>query len=281
MRGTGSHVAGSSNRSSSTENWRGRSTTRSKQGRVPDWCGCGCRPMLRWSGTEKHPNKPFFGCPNYNTSGKTWCGLFVWADCVQEELSERAISGDDDGDRKKNFAWRMGKMEADIRNLKFITHVLGFGFLVVVVFVGMVLLKGVGTNFRKFVNREAVAELAPFIGSSAVEGVVGGDLLLAGSLAGLVAGSPLTLVNYTNFKLQMKTKVPWLPLDWWCQWPVILTLFLKGLARYRIGVVLVCFLVRLHGYELVAEILRVLVHYGQCSTSMNAWNPYKSILQPA
>jgi len=57
------------------------------------------------------------------------------------------------------------------------------------------------------VNREAVAELAPFIGSSAVEGVVGGDLLLAGSLAGLVAGSPFTSVNYTNVKPQMKTKV--------------------------------------------------------------------------
>ncbi|RYR12788.1 hypothetical protein Ahy_B04g070146 isoform A [Arachis hypogaea] len=172
MRETGSHGAGSSNRSSSTENWR-RSTTRSRQGRVPDWCGCGCRPVLRWSGTETHPNKPFFSCPNYNTSGKTWRGLFVWADCVQEELPERAVSGDDDGDRKMNFAWRIG----------------------------------VGTNFRKFVNREAVAKLAPFIGSSAVEGVVGGDLLLAGSLAGLVAGSPFTAVNYTKHKPQMKTKV--------------------------------------------------------------------------
>ncbi|RYR12789.1 hypothetical protein Ahy_B04g070146 isoform C [Arachis hypogaea] len=119
MRETGSHGAGSSNRSSSTENWR-RSTTRSRQGRVPDWCGCGCRPVLRWSGTETHPNKPFFSCPNYN------------ADCVQEELPERAVSGDDDGDRKMNFAWRIGKMEANIRNLKFISHVLGFGFLVVV-----------------------------------------------------------------------------------------------------------------------------------------------------
>ncbi|RYR12790.1 hypothetical protein Ahy_B04g070146 isoform B [Arachis hypogaea] len=133
MRETGSHGAGSSNRSSSTENWR-RSTTRSRQGRVPDWCGCGCRPVLRWSGTETHPNKPFFSCPNYNVSkgGKTWRGLFVWADCVQEELPERAVSGDDDGDRKMNFAWRIGKMEANIRNLKFISHVLGFGFLVVV-----------------------------------------------------------------------------------------------------------------------------------------------------
>ncbi|QHO43160.1 Zinc finger GRF-type protein [Arachis hypogaea] len=140
MRGSGSHVARSFNRSSSMENWR-RSTTQSMQERVPDWCGCGCCPVLRWSGTELHPNKPFFGCPNYNTSEKTWCGLFVWADSVQEELSERAVAGDDDGNRNMNFAWRMGKMEADIRNLKFITHVLGFEFLVAVVFVGMVLLK--------------------------------------------------------------------------------------------------------------------------------------------
>ncbi|RYR48780.1 hypothetical protein Ahy_A07g034856 isoform A [Arachis hypogaea] len=110
MRGTGSHIAGSSNWSSSTENWT-RSTTRSRHGRVLDWCGCGCRPVLRWSATETHLNKPFFGWPNYNTSRKKWCGLFVWADYVQGELPENAVPGDDDGERKMYFAWWVGKME--------------------------------------------------------------------------------------------------------------------------------------------------------------------------
>ncbi|RYR64146.1 hypothetical protein Ahy_A03g010281 isoform A [Arachis hypogaea] len=151
MRGTGSHVAGSSNRSSSTENWT-RSTMRSRHGRVWEWCGCGCRPMLRWSVTETHPNKSFFGCSNYNVS----------EDCVQEELTKKAVPGDDDE---------------------------------------------VGTNFRKFGKREAVAELAPFIGSTAAEGVEGSDLLLEGNFAGLAAGLAVDSVNYTKDIQERKTQI--------------------------------------------------------------------------
>ncbi|RYR31611.1 hypothetical protein Ahy_B01g056443 [Arachis hypogaea] len=120
MIGTESHVTRSSNRSSSTKNWT-RSMTRSRHGRVPEYCGCGCRPVLRWSAIETHPNKFFFGCPNYNmseegylqTSEKKWCDLFVWADCVQEELTKKVVLGDDDGEIKMNFARRFGKMDAN------------------------------------------------------------------------------------------------------------------------------------------------------------------------
>ncbi|RYQ87538.1 hypothetical protein Ahy_B09g095051 isoform B [Arachis hypogaea] len=59
----------------------------------------------------------------------------------------------------------------------------------------------VDTNFRKFVNREIVVELASFIGSSAVVGVGDGDLLV-----GLVASSAFSLVNYTIHEQQMKTQ---------------------------------------------------------------------------
>ncbi|RYR55198.1 hypothetical protein Ahy_A06g030449 [Arachis hypogaea] len=128
MIGTGSHIARSSNWLSLTKNWT-RSTTRSRHRWVPEWCGCGCRFVLRWSTTETHPNKPFFIVLTI------MCGLFVWANCVQEELAEKVVPGDDDGKMKMNFAWRLNKIEADFRNLKFMIQALGFGFLVLVVFV--------------------------------------------------------------------------------------------------------------------------------------------------
>ncbi|MED6201465.1 hypothetical protein PIB30_095347, partial [Stylosanthes scabra] len=42
------------------------------------------RPILRWSGMKLNPERPFYGCPNYNTTGKRWCRLFVWADGDEE-----------------------------------------------------------------------------------------------------------------------------------------------------------------------------------------------------
>ncbi|QHO38809.1 Zinc finger GRF-type protein [Arachis hypogaea] len=54
-------------------------------GKVPHWCGCGLRPILRWSGMDSNPERPFYGCSNYNTTGKRWCGFFKWADVEEEE----------------------------------------------------------------------------------------------------------------------------------------------------------------------------------------------------
>ncbi|QHN80144.1 uncharacterized protein DS421_19g675830 [Arachis hypogaea] len=61
---SGSHILGRSNRSFATENWT-RNNVQSRRGPISEWCECGCRPVLRWSGTETetHLNKPFFGCP--------------------------------------------------------------------------------------------------------------------------------------------------------------------------------------------------------------------------
>ncbi|QHO20928.1 Zinc finger GRF-type protein [Arachis hypogaea] len=39
-------------------------------GNVLHWCGCGLRSILRWSGTDSNPERPFYRCPNYNTAGK-------------------------------------------------------------------------------------------------------------------------------------------------------------------------------------------------------------------
>ncbi|RYR11855.1 hypothetical protein Ahy_B04g069370 [Arachis hypogaea] len=59
---------------------------RDRSGKVPHWCGCGLRPILRWSGTDSNPERSFYGCSNYNTTGKRWCDFFKWADVEEEEV---------------------------------------------------------------------------------------------------------------------------------------------------------------------------------------------------
>ncbi|MED6174956.1 hypothetical protein PIB30_073915 [Stylosanthes scabra] len=65
MLGSSSHVSGSSSSSRSHESLA-KTPNRARSGKVSQWCGCGMRPVLRWSGTESNPERPFFGCPNYN-----------------------------------------------------------------------------------------------------------------------------------------------------------------------------------------------------------------------
>ncbi|RYR59212.1 hypothetical protein Ahy_A05g025046 [Arachis hypogaea] len=65
--GSGSTRVGSSI-SSLCSGHRRRTQSRSRRSGVPEWSGCGCRPVFRWFGTDSNPNKLFFGCPNYNVS---------------------------------------------------------------------------------------------------------------------------------------------------------------------------------------------------------------------
>ncbi|XP_015938511.1 uncharacterized protein LOC107464119 [Arachis duranensis] len=132
--GGGSTRVGSSI-SSPCSGHRTRTQSRSRRSGVPEWCGCGCRPVLRWSGTDSNPNKPFFGCPNYNTSGKRWCGLFVWPDTEQDEPVEKPESYGDNHEVKMNFDWRLGRLEKDVRNQKLVNQL-----LVLVVSVSVVLI---------------------------------------------------------------------------------------------------------------------------------------------
>ncbi|RYR34721.1 hypothetical protein Ahy_A10g049722 [Arachis hypogaea] len=62
-----------------------RRMNRNRDARLEEWCECGSRPVLRWSATESNPGRAFVGCPNYNTAGKRWCGLFLWVDKILEE----------------------------------------------------------------------------------------------------------------------------------------------------------------------------------------------------
>ncbi|QHO13278.1 Zinc finger GRF-type protein [Arachis hypogaea] len=67
--------------------------------KVSYWCGCGLRPILRWwSGTDSNPEKSFYGCPNYNTTCKRWCGFFKWPAVEEEEAivarNESSVSED-------------------------------------------------------------------------------------------------------------------------------------------------------------------------------------------
>ncbi|MED6181238.1 hypothetical protein PIB30_017629 [Stylosanthes scabra] len=59
--------SGCSLRSRSQSSWV-RTPSRGRGGKVPQWCGCGLHPVLRWLGTELNPDRPFYGCPNYNLS---------------------------------------------------------------------------------------------------------------------------------------------------------------------------------------------------------------------
>ncbi|RYR69752.1 hypothetical protein Ahy_A03g016303 [Arachis hypogaea] len=130
MGGGSNHISSSNNRC--LERSCGRRTTRSSQERVPDRCGCGSRPVLKWSGTEANPGRPFYGCPNYNLQsvGKRWCGLFMWADKVadEEEESDRGNYGFEMEEWRMKFAWKLEKLECEVKALK-----LAFCLLLVVV----------------------------------------------------------------------------------------------------------------------------------------------------
>ncbi|RYR30078.1 hypothetical protein Ahy_B01g054906 [Arachis hypogaea] len=93
MDGGSNYVSSSSNRQS--ERSCGRRTIRSSDECLPNRCGCGSGPVLKWLGTEANPGRPFYGCPNYNSVGKRWCGLFMWADKVldEEEVNDRDNRG--------------------------------------------------------------------------------------------------------------------------------------------------------------------------------------------
>ncbi|RYR48715.1 hypothetical protein Ahy_A07g034777 [Arachis hypogaea] len=120
--GGGSTAGGSSVHSPSSWN-RSRTQTKRRRSVPPEWCGCGCRPVLRWSGTYSNPNKSFYGCPNYNTSGKRWCELFVWV-----EKSESC------GDEvKMNFDWKFRRLEEDVQMQKVITQLLVLAVFVLIV----------------------------------------------------------------------------------------------------------------------------------------------------
>ncbi|QHO24464.1 Zinc finger GRF-type protein [Arachis hypogaea] len=114
MIGSSSQGSGSSSRSRS-HGMRARPTNRIRAGKLPQWCGCGMHPVLRWSGTNANPERPFLGCPNYNTTGKRWCGLFVWADEEEETIVGRVDSARDVDHWKMNLSWTIRDLEADVR----------------------------------------------------------------------------------------------------------------------------------------------------------------------
>ncbi|RYR15159.1 hypothetical protein Ahy_B04g071886 [Arachis hypogaea] len=105
MGGGDSTAGGSSVHSPSSWN-RTRTQTKNRRLVPPEWCGCGCRPVLRWSGTDLNPNKPFYGCPNYNMD--KWKEM-VWTFCVTDYVSEEQVEKSElCGDEvKMNFDWRL------------------------------------------------------------------------------------------------------------------------------------------------------------------------------
>ncbi|MED6135904.1 hypothetical protein PIB30_051058 [Stylosanthes scabra] len=82
-----SQGSGCNSWSRSQSSWA-RTPSRGRASKVPQWCGCGLRPVLKWLGTVLNPDRPFYGCPKYNTSGQRWCGFFVWADGEEDKGTE-------------------------------------------------------------------------------------------------------------------------------------------------------------------------------------------------
>ncbi|MED6142233.1 hypothetical protein PIB30_111678, partial [Stylosanthes scabra] len=116
MLGSSSVASGSHSRSRPHGSFA-NSQDRARSGKVPHWCGCGKRPVLRWSGTDANPKRPFFGCPNYNTIGKRWCDLFEWAD-YEEEDDMKYDNKNGTELSKKNLISRISNAEDEIRKLK-------------------------------------------------------------------------------------------------------------------------------------------------------------------
>ncbi|RYR11251.1 hypothetical protein Ahy_B05g079717 [Arachis hypogaea] len=132
-------MSASGSQSSMRSNKRiSRGTSRASS--VLERCGCGCRPIFRWSTTEANPNKPFFGCPNYNISEKRGCGLFVWTNIGEEDISGRVTATEDVDELRVNLAWRIGKLEAEVRTHKLYMLLLALFIMFVAVF--MLVFKG-------------------------------------------------------------------------------------------------------------------------------------------
>ncbi|MED6135530.1 hypothetical protein PIB30_047343 [Stylosanthes scabra] len=130
----GSQASGNSSRSRSQSSWA-KSPRRSRGGKVPQWCHCGMRLVLRWYGTDLNPDRPFYGCPKYNTSGNQWCGVFEWANCEDDEnMVVRAQS--ETNPMKMSLGFRVSKLEAEVRGLKIRVFVMGI--LMMLVLVGIV-----------------------------------------------------------------------------------------------------------------------------------------------
>ncbi|RYR26131.1 hypothetical protein Ahy_B02g060290 [Arachis hypogaea] len=104
-----SNAVGSSNNPRSFRSIM-RRTNRNKDARMPEWCACGSRPVLRWSVMDSNPGRPFVGCPNYN---------------VDKILEEDAVTCDgrtsfsnDNEEWKMKIAWKLGRLESEVRVLK-------------------------------------------------------------------------------------------------------------------------------------------------------------------
>ncbi|RYR33911.1 hypothetical protein Ahy_A10g048583 [Arachis hypogaea] len=136
MIGCASQGQGSSTRST-TRMW-----SQTRPSRVPKRCGCGCRPVLRWSGTTTNPDKPFLVVQI--TMSKTWCGFFLWTDDVEEEEEHEGrvdATAVDNEQVRVNLAWRIGKLEAEVRTQKSMIQFLGIVVFFTVVVVLIMTLK--------------------------------------------------------------------------------------------------------------------------------------------
>ncbi|RYR29760.1 hypothetical protein Ahy_B01g054257 [Arachis hypogaea] len=121
--------------------------------RTREWCACGSRPLLRWSTTDSNPGRPFMGCPNYNIAGKRWCGLFLWVDKILEEdavtCDGRTSSSNDNEEWKMKIAWKLGRLESEVRVLKMGGGILVFTCMLLLLVKVVVLVLRIGNKLHE------------------------------------------------------------------------------------------------------------------------------------
>ncbi|RYR32190.1 hypothetical protein Ahy_A10g046791 [Arachis hypogaea] len=128
MMGGDNTAGGSSIRSPSSWN-QTRTPSKSIRSRLLEWCGYGCWPVLRWSGINSNPNKPFYDCPNYNI------------DTGNDEQIDKSESSDDDHQVKMNFDWRLRRLEEDVQMQKMVTQLLVLVMSVLIVLMVILICK--------------------------------------------------------------------------------------------------------------------------------------------
>ncbi|RYR08178.1 hypothetical protein Ahy_B05g075747 [Arachis hypogaea] len=111
-----------------------RRMNRNKDLRLPEWCGCGSRPVQRQILIQ--------GDRSW-TVGKRWCGLFLWVDKLLEEdviiCDGRASPSIDNEEWKMKIAWKLGRLESEVMVL-IVGGVLMFVFMLLIT-VDVLLLK--------------------------------------------------------------------------------------------------------------------------------------------
>ncbi|KAF5464644.1 hypothetical protein F2P56_014705 [Juglans regia] len=67
---------------------------------APPLCFCEVQAILRYSNTKENPERPFLGCPKYNTKGLPYCKYFKWADIELQEYANELLRKEEELEKR-------------------------------------------------------------------------------------------------------------------------------------------------------------------------------------